>query len=153
MVRGSNPISASRLPLSRLEQPGSIPALVFGWQLSTERVLQLDSYQWARLPTCEPEVVRHYLRYGTSGLETLEQNAENLTILQRSPRLFNCLVTDTPAPTHTSYGSETTIVEHLKTSQFRCSNRPSPTAIQQNSPHCSLIHTSLEIQGYTSLTP
>ncbi|KAG5449590.1 hypothetical protein CSKR_101578 [Clonorchis sinensis] len=27
-VRGSNPISASRLPLSRLGQPGSIPALV-----------------------------------------------------------------------------------------------------------------------------
>ncbi|KAG5453448.1 TAR DNA-binding protein 43 [Clonorchis sinensis] len=28
-VRGSNPTSASRLPLSRLGQPGSIPALVF----------------------------------------------------------------------------------------------------------------------------
>ncbi|KAG5445102.1 hypothetical protein CSKR_104004 [Clonorchis sinensis] len=27
-VRGSNPTSASRLPLSRLEQPGSIPAFV-----------------------------------------------------------------------------------------------------------------------------
>ncbi|KER33389.1 hypothetical protein T265_00708 [Opisthorchis viverrini] len=27
-VRGSNPPSASRLPLSRLGQPGSIPALV-----------------------------------------------------------------------------------------------------------------------------
>ncbi|KER30418.1 hypothetical protein T265_03151 [Opisthorchis viverrini] len=27
-VCGSNPISASRLPLSRLGQPGSIPALV-----------------------------------------------------------------------------------------------------------------------------
>ncbi|KER22218.1 hypothetical protein T265_09640 [Opisthorchis viverrini] len=27
-VRGSNPTSASRLPLSRLGQPGSIPALV-----------------------------------------------------------------------------------------------------------------------------
>ncbi|KER22815.1 hypothetical protein T265_09153 [Opisthorchis viverrini] len=45
------------------------------------------------------------------------------------------LVTDSPTPTHTSYGSETTIVEHLKTSQFRCSNRPSLTAIQQNSPY------------------
>ncbi|KAG5454569.1 hypothetical protein CSKR_105469 [Clonorchis sinensis] len=67
--------------------------------------------------------------------------------------LSNCLVTDSLTPSHTSYGSETTIVEHLKTSQFRCSNRPSLTAIQQNSPHCSLIHTSLEIQGYTILTP
>ncbi|KER33305.1 hypothetical protein T265_00804 [Opisthorchis viverrini] len=38
--------------------------------------------------------------------------------------LSNCLVTDSPTPTHTSYGSETVIVEHLKTSQFRCSNRP-----------------------------
>ncbi|KAG5447842.1 hypothetical protein CSKR_102295 [Clonorchis sinensis] len=28
VVRGSNPASASRLPLSRLGQPGSIPALV-----------------------------------------------------------------------------------------------------------------------------
>ncbi|KAG5444461.1 hypothetical protein CSKR_101863 [Clonorchis sinensis] len=36
------------------------------------------------------------------------------------------------------------IVEHLKTSQFRCSNRPSLTVIQQNSPHCSLINTCLE---------
>ncbi|KAG5445895.1 hypothetical protein CSKR_109642 [Clonorchis sinensis] len=33
------------------------------------------------------------------------------------------LVTDSPTPTHKSYGSETTFVEHLKTSQFRCSNR------------------------------
>ncbi|KER27406.1 hypothetical protein T265_05512 [Opisthorchis viverrini] len=29
--------------------------------------------------------------------------------------LSNCLVTDSPTLTHTSYGSETTIVEHLKT--------------------------------------
>ncbi|KER21698.1 hypothetical protein T265_10042 [Opisthorchis viverrini] len=49
--------------------------------------------------------------------------------------LSNRLITDSPTPTHTSYGSETTIVEHLKTSQFRCSNRPSLTAIQQNSPY------------------
>ncbi|KAG5446775.1 Nuclear speckle splicing regulatory protein 1 [Clonorchis sinensis] len=38
-VRGSNPTSASRLPLSRLGQPGSIPAL-----LGTERVLQLNDF-------------------------------------------------------------------------------------------------------------
>ncbi|KAG5444816.1 hypothetical protein CSKR_108396 [Clonorchis sinensis] len=56
--------------------------------------------------------------------------------------LSNCLVTDSWTPSHTSYGSETTIVERLKTSKFRCSNRPSLTAIQQNSPHCSLIHTT-----------
>ncbi|KER29609.1 hypothetical protein T265_03808 [Opisthorchis viverrini] len=38
--------------------------------------------------------------------------------------LSNCLITDSPKPTHTSYGSETTFVKHLKTSQFLCSNRP-----------------------------
>ncbi|KAG5442668.1 hypothetical protein CSKR_111904 [Clonorchis sinensis] len=75
------------------------------------------------------------------------------TLCTTENSLSNCLVTDMPTPTHTSYGSQTTIVEHLKTSQFRCSNRPSPTGIQQNSPHCRLIHTSLEIQGYTTLTP
>ncbi|KAG5448922.1 hypothetical protein CSKR_103458 [Clonorchis sinensis] len=32
----------------------------------------------------------------------------------------NCLITDLPTPTYTSSGPETTIVEHLKTSQFRC---------------------------------
>ncbi|KAG5453011.1 hypothetical protein CSKR_109430 [Clonorchis sinensis] len=57
--------------------------------------------------------------------------------------LPNYSVTYSPTPTHTSYGSETTIVQHLKTSRFNCSNRPSLTAIQKNSPHCSLIHTSL----------
>ncbi|KAG5451004.1 hypothetical protein CSKR_105243 [Clonorchis sinensis] len=44
-VRGSKPTSASRLPLSRLGKPDSIPALVIllvGWPLGTERVLQLD---------------------------------------------------------------------------------------------------------------
>ncbi|KAG5445492.1 hypothetical protein CSKR_100980 [Clonorchis sinensis] len=81
------------------------------------------------------------------------------TFFNRSTRcttenpLSNCLVTDSPTPTHTSSGSETKVVEHLKTSQFRCSNRPSLTATQQNSPHCSLLHTSLEIQGYTTLIP
>ncbi|KER24495.1 hypothetical protein T265_07860 [Opisthorchis viverrini] len=44
-VRGSNPTSASRLPLSRFGQPGSIPAFVLSsvaWQLGTKRVLQLN---------------------------------------------------------------------------------------------------------------
>ncbi|KER19777.1 hypothetical protein T265_11528 [Opisthorchis viverrini] len=58
---------------------------------------------------------------------------------------------DSPTPTHTSYGSETTIVEQLKTFQFRRSNRPILTSIQQNSPYCSLIHTSLEIQRFITL--
>ncbi|KAG5447292.1 hypothetical protein CSKR_106179 [Clonorchis sinensis] len=31
LVRGSKPTSASRLPLSRLGQPGNIPALVLPW--------------------------------------------------------------------------------------------------------------------------
>ncbi|KAG5442718.1 hypothetical protein CSKR_108025 [Clonorchis sinensis] len=67
--------------------------------------------------------------------------------------LSNCLVTDSPTPSHTSYGSETTIVEHLKTSQFRCSNRPSLTAIQQNSPHSNATG-ALEIRAFTSsVTP
>ncbi|GAA53379.1 cystathionine beta-synthase [Clonorchis sinensis] len=45
-VRGSNPTSASRILLSRLGQPDSIPALVLvAWQLSTERVLQLNTGQ------------------------------------------------------------------------------------------------------------
>ncbi|KAG5443884.1 hypothetical protein CSKR_100868 [Clonorchis sinensis] len=65
--------------------------------------------------------------------------------------LSNCLITDTSTPTHTSYGCSAKIVEHLKTSQFRCSNRPSLTAIQRNSPHCNLMHTSLEIQRHTTL--
>ncbi|KAG5449309.1 hypothetical protein CSKR_100605 [Clonorchis sinensis] len=55
--------------------------------------------------------------------------------------LSNCLVTDSPTPSHTSYGSETTIVEHLKTSQFRCSNRP------------SLSHTTAAWTLQTSLYP
>ncbi|KER26763.1 hypothetical protein T265_06047 [Opisthorchis viverrini] len=48
--RGSNPTSASRLSLSRLGQPGSIPALVFpsgGWQLDIERVLQCLEREFA----------------------------------------------------------------------------------------------------------
>ncbi|KAG5444900.1 hypothetical protein CSKR_103587 [Clonorchis sinensis] len=44
--------------------------------------------------------------------------------------LYNCFTTDSPTPSRTSYGFVTTIVEHLKTSHFRCSN----------SPQCSLIH-------------
>ncbi|KAG5444970.1 hypothetical protein CSKR_102576 [Clonorchis sinensis] len=55
------------------------------------------------------------------------------------------LITSLRISRHQPTRSETTIVEHLKTSQFRCSNRPSLTAIQQNSPHCSLIHTSFHI--------
>ncbi|KER34201.1 hypothetical protein T265_00064 [Opisthorchis viverrini] len=43
--------------------------------------------------------------------------------------------------------------QFLKTSQLCCSNRPSLTAIQQNSLHCSLIHTSVEIQGYITSMP
>ncbi|KAG5445042.1 hypothetical protein CSKR_105058 [Clonorchis sinensis] len=65
-------------------------------------------------------------------------NGSTCCTTENSPS--NCLVTDTPTPTHTSYGSETTIVEHLKTSQFPCSNGSSLTTIQQNIPHCSLIH-------------
>ncbi|KAG5444487.1 hypothetical protein CSKR_101833 [Clonorchis sinensis] len=38
-IRGSNPTSAFRIPLSRLGQPGSIPAL-----LGTERLLQLNDF-------------------------------------------------------------------------------------------------------------
>ncbi|KER27615.1 hypothetical protein T265_05339 [Opisthorchis viverrini] len=70
--------------------------------------------------------------------------------------LSNCLVMDSRTPTHTSYGSETTIVDHVKTSQFRCSNRSSLTTTQQNSPYCSLIHTlanaarALQIRAFTS---
>ncbi|KER28673.1 hypothetical protein T265_04544 [Opisthorchis viverrini] len=66
--------------------------------------------------------------------------------------LFNCPATDTPTPIHTSYDPEA-IVEHLKMSQFHCSNRPNLRAIRQNSSHFSWIHTSLEIQGYTVLMP
>ncbi|KER29541.1 hypothetical protein T265_03841 [Opisthorchis viverrini] len=60
--------------------------------------------------------------------------------------LSNCRVTDTPTLTLTSYCSGTTIVEHLKTPQFRRRNRPSLTVIQRNIPHCSSIHTSIEMQ-------
>ncbi|KER29677.1 hypothetical protein T265_03778 [Opisthorchis viverrini] len=58
--------------------------------------------------------------------------------------LSKCLVRNSLTPSHTSYGPETEIVEHMKMSQFRCSNRSSLTAIQQNSPYCSLTHESLE---------
>ncbi|KAG5449257.1 hypothetical protein CSKR_100652 [Clonorchis sinensis] len=61
--------------------------------------------------------------------------------------LSNCLVGHSATPTHMSYGPETTIIEYLKASQFRYSNRPNLTAIQQNGPHRSLMHTSVEIQG------
>ncbi|KAG5453260.1 hypothetical protein CSKR_108466 [Clonorchis sinensis] len=47
-VRGSNPTSASRLPLSRLGQPGSIPALVqasSGMAVGNERVLQPNNFE------------------------------------------------------------------------------------------------------------
>ncbi|KAG5448238.1 hypothetical protein CSKR_105737 [Clonorchis sinensis] len=54
---------------------------------------------------------------------------------------------------YTSYGCETTIVEHLEKSQSCCSSRSSLKVVQQNTPYCSLIHTSLEVQGYTALTP
>ncbi|KAG5451073.1 hypothetical protein CSKR_105579, partial [Clonorchis sinensis] len=64
--------------------------------------------------------------------------------------LSNSLLMDTPTPTHTRYGSETTIVEHLRTSQFRCSNRPSPTAIQQNSLHLFLVFIGLELREVTT---
>ncbi|KAG5452702.1 hypothetical protein CSKR_102129 [Clonorchis sinensis] len=54
-VRGSNPTSASRLPLSRLGRPGSIPALVLpvAWQLGTERVLQLNVMDGGSGDSCE----------------------------------------------------------------------------------------------------
>ncbi|KAG5444907.1 hypothetical protein CSKR_103580 [Clonorchis sinensis] len=42
-VRGSNPTSASRLPLSSLGQPGSIPALVFPSGSMETEVHTLDS--------------------------------------------------------------------------------------------------------------
>ncbi|KAG5446579.1 hypothetical protein CSKR_112364 [Clonorchis sinensis] len=47
-----------------------------------------------------------------------------------------------------NYGSETTVIEDLKTSEFLCPNRSTLTAIQQSSSDCSLIHTFLEIRGY-----
>ncbi|KAG5446638.1 hypothetical protein CSKR_108294 [Clonorchis sinensis] len=46
-VRGSNPASASRLPLSRLGQPAVAQPSCFlrvAWQLGTERVLQLNDF-------------------------------------------------------------------------------------------------------------
>ncbi|KAG5444943.1 Mediator of RNA polymerase II transcription subunit 7 [Clonorchis sinensis] len=45
-VHGSNPTSASRLPLSRLGKPGSIPALVLssGGMTGTERMLQPSDF-------------------------------------------------------------------------------------------------------------
>ncbi|KAG5450969.1 hypothetical protein CSKR_105278 [Clonorchis sinensis] len=64
-------------------------------------------------------------------------------------RSGHCFIKDSPTPTHTSFGSHTTIVEHLKTSQFRCSNRPSLTAIQQNSPHSNATR-DLQIRAITS---
>ncbi|KER24757.1 hypothetical protein T265_07645 [Opisthorchis viverrini] len=49
-ARGSNPTSGSRLPLSRLGQPGIIPALVLpSWQLGTERVLQPNDLFWMQV--------------------------------------------------------------------------------------------------------
>ncbi|KAG5448504.1 hypothetical protein CSKR_101947 [Clonorchis sinensis] len=40
-------------------------------------------------------------------------------------------------------------VTFLKTSQFRSPNRPTLTAIQQNSPHFSLIHKCLKLANVT----
>ncbi|KAG5452971.1 hypothetical protein CSKR_111794 [Clonorchis sinensis] len=74
------------------------------------------------------------------------------TFLNGSTRRTNgnsfstCLLTDSPKQIHTRYGSEITIVEHLKTSHFRCSNSPSLTSIQQNSPNCCLIHECVQHQ-------
>ncbi|KER28845.1 hypothetical protein T265_04387 [Opisthorchis viverrini] len=67
--------------------------------------------------------------------------------LHNRKRPSNCRVTDSPTPIHTAYGPETTIVEHLKTSQFRCSNRPSLTAIQPNSPHSNESTSSVTVQS------
>ncbi|TGZ72098.1 hypothetical protein CRM22_002288 [Opisthorchis felineus] len=65
----------------------------------------------------------------------------------------NCLVADLPASAHTSYSSETMVVEDLNLSQFSCSKRLRLTAIQQSSPYSSVMHTSLDFQGYAALTP
>ncbi|KAG5441675.1 hypothetical protein CSKR_103189 [Clonorchis sinensis] len=54
-VRGSNPASASRLPLSRLGQPDKSQPSCFlrvAWQLGTERVLQLNDFQSAHQIVC-----------------------------------------------------------------------------------------------------
>ncbi|KAG5452497.1 hypothetical protein CSKR_103297 [Clonorchis sinensis] len=55
-------------------------------------------------------------------------------------------MTDSPTPTHTSYGSETTIVEHLRTPQFRCSNRPSLTTTQKTAHSVALYTRSLRFR-------
>ncbi|KAG5445126.1 hypothetical protein CSKR_103983 [Clonorchis sinensis] len=67
-VRGSNPTFASRCPLSRLGQPGSIPALVplsGAWQLGTARALQLnDFFRYERITLkVAPPLNTVHLRY------------------------------------------------------------------------------------------
>ncbi|KAG5444743.1 hypothetical protein CSKR_113851 [Clonorchis sinensis] len=80
----------------------------------------------------------------TSASATLNRACKTaLTRFTTQNSLPNCLVTDSPTPTYTSYGPEMAIVEHLKTSQFRCSNLPSLTAIQQNSLQCSLFGSKI----------
>ncbi|KAG5444668.1 hypothetical protein CSKR_109031 [Clonorchis sinensis] len=66
----------------------------------------------------------------------------------KSNTLSNFLFADSLAPVYTSHGSETTIVEHLKTSQLSCSHRPRLTVMHQDSSFYSLIHMSFEIHRY-----
>ncbi|KAG5444713.1 hypothetical protein CSKR_107765 [Clonorchis sinensis] len=45
---------------------------------------------------------------------------------------------------------EATVVKRLKTPKIRCSNRPSPTGIQQNGLYCGVIHKFLDTRALTS---
>ncbi|KER27067.1 hypothetical protein T265_05826 [Opisthorchis viverrini] len=93
VVRGSNPTSAPRLPLSRLEQPGSIPALVLSSGAMAARVLQLNvslslyeprveipSHTLARGgPWFEPDLCHSTSRLGL-GNRTVSQPSCNLRV-------------------------------------------------------------------------
>ncbi|KER27079.1 hypothetical protein T265_13858, partial [Opisthorchis viverrini] len=97
-------------------------------------------------------MVRH-----TQHLLVLDTFSNGSTRCTTENALSSCFVTDSThiplIPTHTSYGSETTIVEHLKTSQFRCSNRPSLTPTTKQPLLCLKLANAtrtLQIRAFTS---
>ncbi|GAA52678.1 hypothetical protein CLF_108603 [Clonorchis sinensis] len=102
---------------------------------------------------CAGDTVKSCMRWHVQSFRQLSSTGLGGKSSARQTVFWHAEYMSQLTPTRTSYGSQTTVVEDKKSSELRCSNRPSFTAIEQNSLYCSLIETSLKIQGYTALTP
>ncbi|GAA53440.1 hypothetical protein CLF_110238 [Clonorchis sinensis] len=131
-IRDSNPTSASLVLLSKLEKYPN-PRASFGWHDQDKAQVLLDELTTkCKVMLMDMQSLNTSLTTHGEAPEVLERSTSTRCTTENS--LSNRFNTDSPTPSHVSYGSETTVVEHLKASQFRYLNTPSlsHTTIQPN---------------------